>query len=177
MSWSRCGEASNGLVDIDLDWPETAAAADLLFGHLPSFGRSGKPRSHRLLYSDGVKSHKFTIPQSLADHPKVGGEHAMCVGEIRSSGAYTVFPVSEHESGQKIEWTEEDADNVGAIPSIDATNLTKQMGLVTFIAFCMRFFPAVGTRCDFMMAVAGSLARTGCDGRLRPKGYTSNRNV
>ena len=40
------------------------------------------------------------------------------------------------------------------------------MRLLPFVAFCMRFFPAVGARCDFMMAVAGALARAGYDAEM-----------
>ena len=53
-----------------------------------------------------------------------------------------------------------------AIQAIDANALLKSMGLLAFVAFCMRFFPAVGARCDFMMAVAGALAHAGYDGDL-----------
>ena len=159
------GKASSDLVDVDLDWVEATAAADLLMPAMPSFGRGGKLRSHRLAICRDIKTRKYFLPQSLANHPKVGnGEHAMCIAEIRSSGAYTVFPGSEHETGQKVEWTNSNTDNIAAIQTINANDLLKSMGLLTFIAFCMRFFPAVGTRCDFMMAVAGALARAGYDG-------------
>src|SRR6266851_6259903 len=33
------GNVSGNLTDIDLDWPEAAAAADIIFNDLPSFGR------------------------------------------------------------------------------------------------------------------------------------------
>src|SRR4051812_44368702 len=57
------GKDSGNLTDIDLDWPEAAAAADVIFKDLPSFGRSGKPRSHRLAICD-VKTLKYLLPQS-----------------------------------------------------------------------------------------------------------------
>ena len=159
------GTASNHLVDVDLDWVEATAAADLLMSALPSFGRSGKPRSHRLATCSDIKPRKYSLPQSLANHPKIGnGEHAMCIAEIRSSGGYTVFPGSEHLTGQKVEWTDAGTDSAAAIPVIDAKALSRDMGLLTFMAFCMRFFPSVGTRCDYMMAAAGALAHAGYDG-------------
>jgi predicted P-loop ATPase len=162
------GKDSGNLTDIDLDWPEAAAAADVIFNDLPSFGRSGKPRSHRLARCGDIKSKKYLLPQSLANHSKVVGqpEHKMCIAEIRGSGAYTVFPGSEHQTGQKIEWTNVDVDNVASISCIEPEALRKKMGLLSFIAFCMRFFPAVGARCDFMMAVAGALARVGYDAEV-----------
>ena len=117
------GKASSDLVDVDLDWVEATAAADLLMSALPSFGRSGKPRSHRLATCGDIKTCKYFLPQSLANHPKVNGEHAMCIAEIRSTGAYTVFPGSEHETGQKVDWTNASTDNIAAIQAIDAKAL------------------------------------------------------
>jgi hypothetical protein len=162
------GRDSRNLTDIDLDWPEAGAAAAVIFNGFPSFGRSGKPGSHRLAICHNSKSRKYLLPQSLADHPKIveQQEHKMCIAEIRSSGAYTVFPGSEHATGQKIEWTNTLVDNMASIPDIDPNTLLKKMGLLSFTAFCMRFFPAVGARCDFMMAVAGALGRAGCSAEV-----------
>lgn len=159
------GSDSGNLTDIDLDWPEATAAADIIFDDLPSFGRSGKPRSHRLARCNDIKSKKYLLPQSLANHSKVVGqaEHMMCVAELRSGGSYTVFPGSEHETGEKVEWTDAAVDHTASIPDLGPHALIKKMGLLVFAAFCMRFFPAVGARCDFMMAIAGALARAGYD--------------
>ena len=159
------GSDSGNLTDIDLDWPEAAAAADVILKDFPAFGRSGKPRSHRLARCGDIKSKKYRLPQSLADHAKVVGqpEHMMCVAELRSGGSYTVFPGSEHTTGQKVEWTVADVDHAASMPDIEPHTLLRKVGLSVFVAFCMRFYPAVGTRCDFMMAVAGALARAGCD--------------
>jgi hypothetical protein len=149
------GSDSGNLIDIDLDWPEAAAAADIIFSDLPSFGRSGKPRSHRLAKCSDIKSKKYQLPQSLANHSKVVGqpEHMMCIAEIRGRGSYTVFPGSEHATGEKVEWTDADTDPSVSVPDIEPENLIKKMGLLSFVAFSMRLFPAVGARCDFMMAV------------------------
>jgi hypothetical protein len=159
------GRDSGDLTDIDLDWPEAAAAASVIFNSFPSFGRSGKPRSHRLARCADIKSKKYLLPQSLANHPKVVGqpEHMMCVAELRGGGCYTVFPGSEHATGQKVEWTDAASDHPPSIPDLEPDALIRKMGLLSFTAVCMRFFPAVGARCDFMMAVAGALARAGYD--------------
>jgi len=155
------GENSGNLIDIDLDWPEAAAAADIIFNDLPSFGRCGKPRSHRLAKCADIKSKKFLLPPSLANHSKVVGqpEHMMCIAELRGGGSYTVFPGSQHQTGQKVEWTDTSTNNTASIPDIEPEILIKKMKLLSFVAFCMRLFPAVGTRCDHMMAAAGALAR------------------
>ena len=159
------GSDSGNLIDIDLDWPEAAAAADIIFKDLPSFGRSGKPRSHRLVRCPDVKSKKYLLPPSLADQNRVveQPEHMMCVAELRGGGSYTVFPGSEHATGQKVGWSDADTADPLSIPDVEPATLIRNMGLLAFTALCMRFFPAVGTRCDFMMAVAGALARAGYD--------------
>src|SRR4051812_21162583 len=61
------GKRSNGLTDLDLDWPEAAAVAGLLIGTKQTavFGREGKPSSHFLFYSDVKKTRKFTLPKSF----------------------------------------------------------------------------------------------------------------
>ena len=89
----------------------------------------------------------------------------MCIAEIRGGGSYTVFPGSEHQTGQNVEWTNAAADNVASIPAVEPDVLRKKVGLLSFTSFCMRLFPA-GGRCDFMMAVAGALARAGYDAEL-----------
>ncbi|KRR06363.1 hypothetical protein CQ12_33455 [Bradyrhizobium jicamae] len=65
-----------------------AAAADLIFNDLPSFGRSGKLRSHRLVTCANIRSKKYLLPQSLANHPRVveQPEHMMCIAETRCGG-------------------------------------------------------------------------------------------
>jgi len=159
------GSVSGDLTDIDLDWPEATAAADLIFSDLPSFGRAGKLRSHRLATCGGIKSKKYLLPQSLANHLRVVAqpEHQMCIAEIRGSGSYTVFPGSQHPTGEKIVWSDPGINHAASVPDIEPKTLLKKMGLLAFVAFCMRFFPAVGARCDFMMAVAGILSRAGCE--------------
>jgi len=159
------GKGSGNLIDIDLDWPEAGAAAAAIFNDLPSFGRSGKPHSHRLAICGNIKNRKYQLPQSLANHPKITEqqEHKMCIAEIRGNGAYTVFPGREHQTGQKVEWTDAYTDSTASIPNIEPDTLIKKMGLVSFTSLCMRFYPDVGVRCDFMMAVAGALARAGFD--------------
>ena len=87
------GEASGGLVDIDIDCQEALSIAHLF---LPDtgviFGRKSKPRSHWLYQVvDCSGSKKFVSP----------GDNSTLV-EYRSTGGQTVFPPSIHTSGEQI---------------------------------------------------------------------------
>lgn len=91
------GEASNWLIDVDLDH---ALAVDLAPEFLPAtdaiFGRKNKQRSHWL--------YTVTSPaQTKKEQAVIGGKPAMLV-ELRSSGCQTVFPPSVHPSGESITW-------------------------------------------------------------------------
>jgi hypothetical protein len=92
------GQASGGLVDIDLDCKE---AVDLAPQYLPPtgarFGRKFKPESHWLYKVAGdVPTVKHTCSNET-------------LLELRGDGgAQTVFPPSVHPSGERIEWSSED---------------------------------------------------------------------
>jgi hypothetical protein len=56
------GEPSGGLVDIDLDIPEAALVAEVIWPSGPTFGRKSNPKSHRLIIcSDAEKRIPFTL--------------------------------------------------------------------------------------------------------------------
>ncbi len=88
------GEASGGLVDVDLDHPEALALAR---DYLPStgawFGRPGNPESHWLY---------------RVENPPATRKYATTLGttllELRSTGGQTVLPGSMHPSGELVEW-------------------------------------------------------------------------
>lgn len=90
------GEASGGLVDIDLDCSE---AIELAPEHLPTteaiFGRQGKPRSHWLYRVNG-NAPTLQIRDPLTKEMLL---------ELRGDGGHqTIFPGSVHESGELIGW-------------------------------------------------------------------------
>lgn len=56
------GEPSGGLVDIDLDIPEAALIAEVVWPSGPTFGRKNNPKSHRLIIcSDAEERIPFTF--------------------------------------------------------------------------------------------------------------------
>jgi hypothetical protein len=109
------GDASGGLVDIDLDHPMAVALAPQ---YLPPtaavFGRAGKPQSH---WAYRIDSHATTKQFKTADK-------TMIVEFRANGGAQTVFPGSVHSSGERIEWCSNgepaDADAQVLLASADA---------------------------------------------------------
>lgn len=92
------GEPSGWLIDIDLDHP---LAVELAPQFLPAtgamFGRENNPRSHWLYTSiTPVETYKRT-------NKKLSKK---TIAELRSTGLQTVFPGSVHESGELVEWVE-----------------------------------------------------------------------
>lgn len=100
------GEPSAWLIDVDLDQQR---AIELAPEYLPPtaavFGRSGKPRSHWLYRTLGPVATK-----------KFKSKSAGMIVELRSTGTQTVFPPSTHESGEPIEWENEEAEPAEADP-------------------------------------------------------------
>ena len=87
------GDASEGLVDIDIDSSEALRIAHLF---LPEtdwvFGRASKPKSHYIYHCQPAEKTK-----------KFAGKVAQgTIIECRGNGGQTVFPPSIHPSGEKI---------------------------------------------------------------------------
>ena len=86
------GTASN-LVDVDLDHPKALELADQFLPPTATFGRPGKPRSHRIYHvTNPLPTKRHEMPDRT------------CIVEYRSTGAQTVFPPSTHPSGEAITW-------------------------------------------------------------------------
>jgi hypothetical protein len=100
------GEPSGWLIDVDLDH---LRAIELAPEYLPPtplmFGRAGKPKSHWL----------FRASKPFAAHKFASRSSGMLV-EVRSTGQQTVFPPSTHESGEAIEWIDEDVEPANIDP-------------------------------------------------------------
>jgi len=97
------GDASGGVIDIDLDLPLAVELAEQFLPATPAiFGRKSKRRSH-FLYR--VKAPFASLPLRL---PRKPGEKAgAMVAEVRSTGSQTIAPGSVHPSGEAVEWEAE----------------------------------------------------------------------
>lgn len=146
------GEPSGGLVDIDLDSPETRLLADRF---LPAtgcrFGRESSPNSHRFYrVTDPISTSRFSDPAALAS-----GDRGMFV-ELRSTGAQTLVPPSVHPSGEPIRWTEDGPPSV--VPTEDLRQAVKPLAVAALLA---RHWPAPGSRQQTALALTGGLLRAG----------------
>lgn len=139
------GDASGGLVDIDLD---CQAAIDLAPHILPStgmvFGRASRPRSHWI-----YKASNIGKKQSFA-HP----EHGMLV-ELRANGCMTVFPGSVHESGEEIVFDMNDSPAEMDFDQLQAYG--RQLGAASLILPHWE----KGNRHNLSLAVSGTLLKGG----------------
>lgn len=91
------GEASGGLVDVDLDCEEAVELAEKFLPITVVTGREGRPRSHWWFRCPGITSQRF--------HDPVPNE---CMLEIRSTGHQTVVGPSVHPEGGRYDVLEGD---------------------------------------------------------------------
>jgi hypothetical protein len=154
------GKVSGGLTDVDLDCVEALALADTLLPDTNAiFGRKSKRRSHRLYITDLCESEnkawlRFVEPRSLA---RVPGKLATLV-ELRigggDKGAQTLFPGSEHPSGELIEWEVD-----GGPAQTDGAKLKRVVGAIAAGALLARNYPHQGARHEAALVLGGVLAR------------------
>src|ERR687892_973057 len=130
------GEASSGLVDVDLDSSETVALAPTFLPATGSqFGRRSRPASHWIYYASPlVETEKF------ADIDNRDDEKSMLV-ELRSTGAQTVFPGSIHPSGELVEWAGE-----GEPARVPGPDLRAAVVLLAVASLLARHWPPEGSR-------------------------------
>jgi hypothetical protein len=157
----QLGEASKGVCDVDLDWPLAPVIAEAItFRDLPSFGRAGKPQSHRLfkcidLHGDDTALIKFDLPDSPCLKGRLPPEHELCVLEIRGNHQQTIFPPSVHSSGEQIAW-----DGGWRMPPERSwQTITELGGICAFLTFMATLYPPEGVRNDFSLALGGALCR------------------
>ena len=137
------GEASSGLVDVDLDSPEAVTVAphflpDTAMAH----GRDGSPDSHFWYRADPLPKH------TQFKHPN--GE---MLAELRCTGQ-TIVPPSVHPSGEVLEWS-----RTGDPASVSPDDLRQAVAKIAAAALLARHWPQQGSRQDCALALAGTLLR------------------
>jgi predicted P-loop ATPase len=150
-----CSVGTCGLTDVDLDAPESLAIASAL---LPAtgfvFGRASKPASHWFYFANPpVRLQQFRDPLTKTMLVELRGLK-------KTSGAVglqTVLPGSTHSSGELITF---EADHDSAPATVEPDDLIFAVSAVAAGALLCRYWPASG-RHDSMLALAGSLARSG----------------
>jgi hypothetical protein len=144
-----------GTADVDLDAPETVAAAEELLPRTGFvFGRPSKPRSHRFYRCDPpVRTRQYKDPVDGA-----------CLVELRcrsakgETGLQTVVPPSTHPTGEPVQFE----PGASMIPqNIDADVLERCVAGVAAAALLARHWPGEGSRNQAFIALAGVFARAG----------------
>jgi putative DNA primase/helicase len=136
------GDASRGLVDIDIDRMEALPLADFFLPKTEMvFGRKSKPRSHRI----------YKCPEPARCKKWI--DDAGVIVELRGNGGQTAFPPSVHPSGELVEF-----DKAGVPTTIswdELENAVVELAVATEI--CESY--ADGCRHDIALALAGVLRR------------------
>jgi putative DNA primase/helicase len=146
------GEASDGLIDVDLDCNEALALAST---YLPDtdlvHGRSSKPNSHWYYKVESPLNYKkFADPDS--PDPKQS-----TITEIRTGpGHQTIVPPSIHPSREQLYWSRS-----GKPSLVDGEELQRAVARLAACALIARHWPEQGTRQDAALALAGLLLRNG----------------
>lgn len=149
------GAHSKWLVDIDLDCPEALTLAREFLPPTVTVGRRSSRESHWLYQLTGpIDTKKFKD----STMPPEDDKRAM-IAEIRATNHYTVFPPSQHPSGEFYEFT---APFDGTVPptSIDPVTLRKSVGRLAACVIVVRNWPT-GARHEASLALAGGLSRCG----------------
>jgi len=147
----QLGPKSNGLADVDLDCAEARALAPHLLPHTGAvFGRPSNLRSHWL--------YVVTDPPGKSVIKHVAAKDDTLI-ELRlgatDKGVQTVFPGSQHPSGELIEWERE-----GEPASVPASALENAVRKIAVGAMLVRCWPN-GARHEAALCLAGLLVRAG----------------
>jgi hypothetical protein len=156
------GSESQGLCDVDSDWPEAAAVANELLG-APTFVRSGASGSHHLLVCEDAAKNaeacrlvKFELPNIFGNtETRLPNEHSLCILELRGNGHLTTLPPTQGRV-----WRQQPGCRVPGITHRSWQDLRAVLGHIAFLALCVRFYPRKGARGQFCMHVAGAMLRS-----------------
>jgi putative DNA primase/helicase len=141
------GDASGGLVDIDLDCPEAGVLAPICLPRTECvFGRAGNPGSH-WIYRTNNPGKKISLSDPITQEILL---------EYRANGCATIFPGSVHESGEEVQFVANGQPTF--VVREDLLVGVKHLAAASLIA---RRWPAEGGRHDASLALSGCLLRSG----------------
>jgi hypothetical protein len=139
------GEASGGLVDVDLDAEEATKITGRFFPPTVTSGRASSPHSHWWYVSPGAETVRYK---------DVDGRVLV---ELRSTGCQTIVEPSFHPGGERVVWHRAGLD----LGQLEARELALRVRELATAALIARQVPASGGRHDFALAVVGLLLRSG----------------
>lgn len=147
-----------GMVDVDLDWPELRRLATDDYYDTMAWGRRGEV-THLVYRAELDAPVTFRLPK-VTGAPILEGDHAYTVCELRTSAAgeayQAMIPSSIHPDGDELRWFNE------IVPQeAPAETLVQVFGMYAGIAVLTRFYPGHGMRDEFALALTGCMVRAG----------------
>ena len=149
------GEASGGLVTVDLDCPEAVALAGRFLDPTLTSGRESVPDGHWWYVSPGLEHREFE------GIPKTASEGALL--ELRSTDHQTVVEPSVHPSGERYRWSRSGLEPQ-EIGTEELTNAACRLAVAVLIACHLpesKERGGGGGRYHCALALAGYLLRHG----------------
>lgn len=136
-----------GMVDVDLDSPESVIVADTFLPKTGSvYGRASKPRSHHLYICPAIKTAlKF---EDLVEKS--------CIVEVRVNHQ-SMAPPSLHPSGEYVEWSGTCEEPTKQEPE----TITRAVQLLATAAMTAKYYNPAGSRHDWGLALAGVFRQYG----------------
>lgn len=154
------GRLSGGLIDVDLDCPETL---ELGREFLPStgmiHGRGSTPESHywyQIIDAIPEKSVRYRDIEKF--YPATNKKEQKTLIELRSDGVQTIVPPSLHPSGEQLVWNSQ-----GEPGCITFEELDRIVRFIAAVALVARNWAGDGSRHDCVLALAGYLYRGGLE--------------
>jgi putative DNA primase/helicase len=144
---------TGGLVDVDLDTAEAAAAArELLPNTSFRYGRQSKPASHAMYVCEPVPvTRQYKCPVTGASLVELRG-----LSRRGTPGAQSLVPPSVHPSGERIRFE----PGGGSKPArVSPAELERAVARVAAAALLARHWVGEGARNQAFLALAGLLAR------------------
>ncbi len=161
------GDASGGLIDVDLDSPETRASAPFLLPPTDMVGgRSSAPRSHWwYVAADGAPakaSQEYVDPVRRAEAVP-GQDDAALLLELRSTGGQTIAPPSLYPADEKKGHPTDEPcvwfrDHLGDPARLPAADIRAAVGAVAAAALLGRYWRK-SRRHACALSLAGGLLR------------------
>jgi hypothetical protein len=151
------GEASGGLVTVDLDCPEAVALAGRFLEPTLTSGRESVPDGHWWYVAPGLEHREFE------GIPKTASEGAIL--ELRSTDHQTVVEPSIHPSGERYRWSRSGLEPL-EIGTEELTEAARRLAAAALIALHLpepKERGGGGGRYHYALALAGYLLRHGLD--------------
>ena len=144
-----------GLTDVDLDAPEsTAAARELLPQTCFRYGRHSKPASHAMyVCGPAPATRQYKCPLTGASLVELRG-----LSRKGETGAHSLVPPSMNPSGETVRF------EPGCRPEparVSAADLERAVARVAAASLLSRHWPGEGSRNRAFLALSGLLARAG----------------